>query len=126
VGRFVRGEVVVIPFPFSGDVVSSDAASKRRPALVLAALAGDDLILCMITSESTHDAYAIALRDQDFARGTLHPKRVRTPSPTSYIRPNRLLTAEEGTVLRSAGQISDPVLTHVVQRVTDFISGKRV
>lgn len=37
---FVRDDVVIIPFPFSG---LSNA--KRRPALVVAALAGDDLIL---------------------------------------------------------------------------------
>jgi mRNA interferase MazF len=119
--RFVRGEVVVIPFPFS-----DDAASRRRPALVLAALAGDDLILCLITSESTHDELAIALREQDFARGSLHPKRARTLKQTSYIRPNRLLTIDDSTVLRSAGQISDALLARVVQRVTDLISGKRV
>jgi len=36
----VKGDVVVIPFPFS-DL----SQSKRRPALVLAALEGDDVIL---------------------------------------------------------------------------------
>ena len=44
-GRFIKGDVVVVPFPFS-DL----STSKRRPALVLADLAGDDLILCQITS----------------------------------------------------------------------------
>jgi hypothetical protein len=37
---FVKGEVVVIPFPFS-DL----SAAKRRPALVLADLPGDDIML---------------------------------------------------------------------------------
>jgi len=40
-GKFIKGEIVVIPFPFS-DL----SASKRRPALVLVDLPGDDLILC--------------------------------------------------------------------------------
>jgi hypothetical protein len=44
-GRFVRGDVVVTPFPYSD---LSD--SKKRPALVAAALKGDDVILCQITS----------------------------------------------------------------------------
>lgn len=45
-GRFIKGDVVVIPFPFSDLTMS-----KRRPALVLAELSGDDLILCQITSQ---------------------------------------------------------------------------
>ena len=43
--KFVKGAVVVIPFPFS-----NLAGTKRRPALVLADLPGDDIILCQITS----------------------------------------------------------------------------
>lgn len=41
---FVKGDVVVVPFPFS-DLTRA----KRRPALVVAELEGDDLILCQIT-----------------------------------------------------------------------------
>jgi len=44
VGKFVKGEVVVLNFPFS-DL----SGAKRRPALVLADLDGDDIILCQIT-----------------------------------------------------------------------------
>jgi mRNA interferase MazF len=40
---FVKGDVVVIPFPFS-DL----SGSKRRPALVLADLRGNDIILCQL------------------------------------------------------------------------------
>ena len=44
--RFVKGDVVVVPFPFS-DL----SQAKRRPALVISVLEGDDLILCQITSQ---------------------------------------------------------------------------
>jgi mRNA interferase MazF len=37
--RFIKGDVVVVPFPFS-DLSSS----KRRPAFVAASFKGDDLI----------------------------------------------------------------------------------
>lgn len=57
---FVKGDVVVVPFPFS-DLTQA----KRRPALVLAALTGDDLILCQITSQRVGDQYAIPIDDSD-------------------------------------------------------------
>ena len=52
--RFVKGDIVVIPFPFS-DLTEA----KRRPALVVAKLDGNDLILCQITSQLFRDRYAI-------------------------------------------------------------------
>ena len=51
---FVKGDVVVLPFPFS-DL----SKSKKRPSLVVSNLVGDDLILCQITSESRVDDYSI-------------------------------------------------------------------
>jgi len=59
--RFVKGDVVVVPFPFS-DL----SQAKRRPALVLTNLEGDDLILCQITSQQVKDQYAIKLDQEDF------------------------------------------------------------
>jgi hypothetical protein len=56
-GTFVKGDVVVFPFSFS-DL----SAAKRRPALVVATLTGDDVILCQITSRSVADSYAIPSR----------------------------------------------------------------
>lgn len=57
----VKGDVVVVPFPFS-DLTQA----KRRPALVVAQLEGDDLILCQITSQQVRDAHAVVLTDEDF------------------------------------------------------------
>jgi mRNA interferase MazF len=64
--RFIKGDVVVVPFPFS-DLTRA----KRRPALVIAELEGDDVLLCQITSHSIRDKYAISISDEDFATGTL-------------------------------------------------------
>lgn len=50
----MKGDVVVVPFPFS-DLTQA----KRRPALVVAVLEGDDLLLCQITSQRVTDSYAI-------------------------------------------------------------------
>ena len=43
--RFVAGDIVVVPFPFS-DL----SGNKRRPALIVATLKGDDMILCPLTT----------------------------------------------------------------------------
>lgn len=93
-GAFVSGDVVVVPFPFS-DL----SATKRRPALVLVDLSGDDVILCQITSQATRDVYAIPLLDGDFAEGGLRQ--------ASFIRPKRLFTADCALILYRAGRISD-------------------
>jgi hypothetical protein len=42
---------------------------KRRPALVIAALTGDDLVLCQITSQARADEYSIRLEGADFVDG---------------------------------------------------------
>ena len=109
-GRFVKGDVVVIPFPYS-DL----SASKKRPALVVASLDGDDVILCQITSQSISDSYGIALNPADFRGGGLkHP---------SSIRPNRLFTADGRIVDYRAGVITGEKLQEVLQKIIQIIAG---
>jgi mRNA interferase MazF len=48
-GKPVVGEVVVFPFP-----QTNLQSGKRRPALVVADLKGDDLILCQIGNLGFH------------------------------------------------------------------------
>ena len=106
--RPVKGDVVVVPFPFS-DLTQA----KRRPALVLAELEGDDLILCQITSRAVSDGYAVSLSDRDFAQGGLRLE--------SYIRPNRLFTADSAIVLYRVGSLARTKLTEVVDRVVSIL-----
>ena len=108
-GRFVKGDVVVIPFPYS-DL----STSKKRPALVIASLDGDDVILCQITSQSISDRYGIALGTADFRSGGL--KRA------SNIRPNRLFTADGRIVNYRAGVIKDEKLQEVLQRIIQIVA----
>jgi mRNA interferase MazF len=91
--RFVKGDVIVLPFPFS-DL----SASKRRPALVLADLTGNDIMLCQITSQQTKDSDAISLTDSDMVNGSL--KRI------SNIRPNKIFTADINIILYKIGSIT--------------------
>ncbi len=89
-GRFIKGDVVVTPFPFS-DLT----ASKKRPALVVADLTGDDIIICLITSQNAKDNYAISLASDNLANGQL--------KQNSNIRPNRLFTIDAKIILYRIG-----------------------
>jgi len=99
----VKGDVVVVPFPFS-DL----SQTKRRPALVLAVLPGDDRILCQITTRGVRDADAIAVDAGDFRQGTLHQP--------SNIRPNRLFTADQSMILRRVGELKTEKLDEVIKQ----------
>ncbi len=108
-GRFVKGDVVVLPFPYS-DL----SATKKRPALVVASLDGADVILCQITSQSISDRYGLQLNTIDFVGGGLkHP---------SNIRPNRLFTADERIVSYRAGVIKNEKLQEVLQRIIQIFA----
>ena len=108
-GQFVKGDVVVLNFPFS-DL----SQTKRRPALVVAALRGDDLILCQITSQARDDAYSVQLDDSDFMAGGLNR--------SSRIRPNRLFTADSGIVVYRAGHVSVAKVDETRERLIQILS----
>lgn len=106
--RFIKGDVVVLPFPFS-DL----SASKRRPALVLADLTGNDIILCQITSQQTKDAYAISLTDSDMINGSL--------KKSSNIRPNRIFTADKNIILYKIGSIASAKYQEVRNKIIEIL-----
>ena len=108
-GKIIKGEIVVVPFPFS-DL----SASKRRPALVLVDLPGDDLILCQITSQKVRDSMAIAFDTTDLIIGTLNAP--------SNIRPNRIFTADEHIVLYSIGTLKVDKLKDVITNITALLN----
>jgi len=110
VAKFVKGDVVVVPFPFS-DLTQA----KRRPALVISTLEGDDVILCQITSQYIKDNYAILLADADFQTGGL--------KQPSNVRPNRLFTADNHIVLYRVGGLKGKKLTEVIEKIIDIIRG---
>ncbi|MBX9259238.1 type II toxin-antitoxin system PemK/MazF family toxin [Desmonostoc muscorum CCALA 125] len=106
--EFVKGDVVIVPFPFS-DLTGT----KRRPALVIATLQEDDLILCQITSRTIGDVYAIQLENSDFSSGGLNQP--------SNIRPNRIFTADKQIILYQAGQIKTEKLREVINKIIEII-----
>ena len=103
-GKPIVGEVVVLPFP-----QTNLQSGKRRPALVVADLRGDDLILCQITSQSRDDEFSIKLTFADFESGRL--------ALDSFIRPQRLFTVEQSVILYVSGKIKNTRLQEVKARI---------
>ena len=109
VGKPVMGEVVVLPFP-----QTNLQSGKRRPALVVADLAGDDLVLCQITRKARSEVYSIPLLHSDFERGRL--------AVGSFIRAQRLFTVEQSVILYAAGKVKDVKLQEVRAKIRHLFS----
>ncbi len=103
-GKPIIGEVVVLPFP-----QTDLQAGKRRPALVVADLAGDDLILCQITTQSRNDPYSVSLLSSDFENGRLNID--------SFIRSNRLFTVDHAVILYTAAKVKTSKLDEARQKI---------
>ncbi len=106
--KFIKGDVVVIPFPFS-DLTKA----KRRPALILASLEGNDVILCQITSRTIKDLYAVSVDDNHFIKGSL--------KQPSNVRPNRIFTADSHIVLYKMGHLYDDKLNEITEKVINIL-----
>ncbi len=107
--KFVKGDVVVIPFPFS-DL----SQSKRRPAVIVSVLPGNDLILCQITSQKIRDSFSISLDDDDFEDGSL--------KQPSNIRPNRIFTADNSIILYKIGSVTKTKIFSVINKIFEIIN----
>ena len=107
--EFIKGDIVVVPFPFS-DL----SESKKRPAFVVSVLKGDDIILCQITSHTVKDKYAVPLRKIDFSVGNL--------MIDSNIRPNRIFTADKSIISYKVGSVKENKTREVIKKILEIIS----
>ena len=108
--RFVKGAIVIIPFPFS-DL----SKAKRRPAMVLADLHGNDSILCQITSKGIRDNYSVPLLEKEFEKGSLRQE--------SNIRPNKIFTADNSIIEYQIGSLKREKIKQVVEKACSIIRG---
>ena len=108
-GGPVAGGIVVLPFP-----QTNLQQGKRRPALVVVDLPGDDLILCQITSQVHRDSNSISLDRNDFQRGQLNVR--------SYIRPNRLFTVEQSVILYTAAKLTTMKLDETLAKLRQLFT----
>ena len=105
---FVKGDVVVVKFPFS-DLTSA----KKRPALLVAELSKNDVILCQITSQFTSDSSATLIEDNDFLNGSLNK--------ISYVKSNRVFTANEKIIAYKIGSLNPERTNEVIAKLISIL-----
>src|SRR3989338_525337 len=88
--RFVRGEVVVLEFPFSNLI-----GVKRRPALIIKIPKGEDIIVLQITGKSQESSVEIPINKEDFKKGSL--------KINSYLRLDKIFSAEKSLIKYKIG-----------------------
>lgn len=109
-GKFVIGNVVSVTFPFS-DL----KGHKVRPALVLANVEFDNVILCQITSKPYSSKTAITVKSEDFNTGSL--------PITSYARPDKLFTADTTIIKNILGQLTPKMKNKILKGVCELFKG---
>ncbi len=108
-GKPAVGGIVLVRFPFS-DL----KGAKLRPALVLARVEFDNLVLCQITSKPYASKRAIQILSSDFSQGSL--------PLTSYVRPDKLFTADVTIIQSNVGELKQKTMMIVTQKVRDLFA----
>lgn len=106
---FIKGQIIIIEFPFSD---LSD--SKKRPALIIQPLGGDDVILCQITSKNYSDPYAILINQNDLSSGYLRHD--------SFVRIGRLFTADRHKICGKIGHLNSNKFKQIISGLIDLIN----
>lgn len=108
-GAFTKGDVIIASLSYS-----DFSASKRRPALVVAAPDGLDPVLCLITSRSRDDGFDISISSTDFASGGL--------DRDSSVRVCHLFTVDPAIIDYKAGRLKTEKLQEVTAGVTKMLN----
>ena len=105
---FERGDIVLIPFPYS-DLTSS----KKRPALIISNpnLKGEDKICCLITSNNPKNG--ILISKNCFNEGNLPFK--------SWVKPHRIFTIDERIIIKKLVKIKNNFSKQIKEKINYFI-----
>src|SRR3989338_10588951 len=98
---FVRGDIIIIEFPYS-----YLKNAKRRPVLILKVPKGDDIIVAQITGESYEDSVEIPLKKEDFKQGGLKRE--------SYIRIDKIASVEKYLIKYKAGSLKQDKFNEII------------
>lgn len=107
--RFVKGDVVVLPFPYT-----DFSSVKKRPAVVVANLRGQNVILAQITTNQRNDEDLINLRKKDFSSGSLNAD--------SFIIASLLFTSDASRIAYKAGKIKQDKIKEVQNKLVEVFT----
>ena len=105
---FVKGDVIVIEFPFSNLI-----QVKRRPSLVIKVPKGDDVIVCQITGKSYEKSVVIPVNKEDFRRGNLKVE--------SYVRLDKIFSIEKSLIKYKVGSLKQENFDKILDKICFFL-----
>ena len=82
---------------------------RKDLLLLIAVLDGEDIILCQITSKNRTDSYSVKIADSNFESGGLKIE--------SFIRPQRIFTADKSLILYKAGRLKPEKIYEVEDKL---------
>jgi mRNA interferase MazF len=107
--RFVKGDIVVLPFPYT-----DFSSVKKRPAIVIANLKGNNVILAQITTNQRNDEDIIPLAKKDFASGSLNLD--------SFIIASLVFTADASRIEYKAGKLKQEKIKEVQDKLCEIFT----
>ncbi len=105
---FVKGDVIVLEFPFS-----DSKSYKRRPSLIIKVPKGEDVIICQITAESQEKSVEVFLTSKDFSKGKL--KR------DSFVRIDKITTIKKTRIKYKVGSLKQTKFNEILEGVCSFL-----
>jgi mRNA interferase MazF len=102
------GDILLMPFPYS-----NLSAVKKRPVLVISSRAynsaGDDIVICGITSNPRPAPYSVAFDNPDLASGSI-------PVP-SRIKADKIFALEKTNVIKKFAHLSEQKLNETKEQM---------
>jgi len=106
---YVKGDVVVLPFPYT-----DFSSVKKRPAVVIATLKGQNVILAQITTNQRNDEDLVSLAKKDFASGSL--------SSDSFIMASLIFTADSSKIEYKIGKIKQEKIKEIQNKLVEVFT----
>lgn len=106
--KLVKGDIIVINFPFS-----SLKESKRRPVLIVKVPKGEDVIVNQITGSSYEKSVEIKIENKDFNHGGLKRE--------SFVRIDKISSIEKSLINYKIGSLKPGKFNEIMDKLISFL-----